>query len=76
MYVCICYAVKDCDIRKAVAQGASSVEMVCDRLQVSTNCGRCLDHVHQVFAETLSQEQSPAEVTPLTRYYSEQRQAS
>jgi len=43
MYICICNAVTDKDIRKAVDQGVSSVEGLAKDLNVATKCGRCKD---------------------------------
>jgi bacterioferritin-associated ferredoxin len=44
MYVCICNAVTDRDIRRAVEQGACSLDCLQEKLAVSTCCGQCADH--------------------------------
>jgi len=41
MYVCLCSAVTDHDIRDAVNSGVQSMEQLSERLGVSTNCGCC-----------------------------------
>lgn len=41
MYVCLCHAVSDKDIRKAVEAGACSMRDLRNELQVATQCGRC-----------------------------------
>jgi bacterioferritin-associated ferredoxin len=41
MYVCICNAVTDRDILKAIDDGVSTVEGLGDTLNVGTCCGRC-----------------------------------
>jgi bacterioferritin-associated ferredoxin len=41
MYVCICNAVTDREIRQCVALGARTFEQVRECLGVSTCCGRC-----------------------------------
>jgi len=41
MYVCICQAVTDRDIRRAAAQGADSLDDLRDGLGVSAFCGSC-----------------------------------
>ena len=41
MYVCVCNAVTDREIRQCVALGAQTFEQVRDCLGVSTCCGRC-----------------------------------
>ena len=43
MYVCICTAVTDKDIRKAVDRGACSLSDVQNELPVGACCGRCAD---------------------------------
>ena len=41
MYVCICNAVTDKQIRRAARQGARSLPELRDRLGVAANCGSC-----------------------------------
>lgn len=41
MYVCICNAVTDKQIRHAVNDGASTMRELRQRLGVAGNCGRC-----------------------------------
>ncbi len=41
MYVCICQAVTDHDIREAAAAGARSIDDLRDNLGVSAFCGSC-----------------------------------
>lgn len=43
MYVCVCNAVTDEDIRRAVENGARSVRDLREELRVATQCGHCLD---------------------------------
>ena len=84
MYVCICHAVTDRDIRQAVDNGAASVEVVCDRLNVSSNCGRCLERAREVFDEAIARGNTAQEATAIARKsqacplpcYSDRRQAS
>ncbi|MDJ1176211.1 (2Fe-2S)-binding protein [Roseofilum capinflatum] len=80
MYICICHAVTDREIRKAVAQGACSVDMVCDRLKVSSSCGRCREHAHQLVEEAIAEHQAPVEITSIARQpqevYGDRRKAS
>ncbi|MBX7059810.1 MAG: (2Fe-2S)-binding protein [Leptospirales bacterium] len=51
MYVCVCHAVTDGEIRKAVEGGASTLREVQASLPVGARCGACLD-----FAEHLVDE--------------------
>ena len=41
MYVCICQAVKDAEVRQAIAAGADDVEQLGEELGVGVNCGCC-----------------------------------
>jgi len=44
MYVCVCKAVTEKQVRDAVEQGANSFRDVRQCLGVSTGCGRCASH--------------------------------
>jgi bacterioferritin-associated ferredoxin len=54
MYVCLCQVVTEKDIRKAVDQGISSMEMLANVTKVGTQCGCCADHAHEVFQAAVS----------------------
>ncbi len=41
MYVCVCNAVTDCQIREAYGEGACSMRELRRRLGVAGCCGRC-----------------------------------
>jgi bacterioferritin-associated ferredoxin len=51
MYVCICNAVTDREIRQCVALGAQTFEQVRECLGVSTCCGRCEPVARQIVVE-------------------------
>ncbi len=53
MYVCVCHAVSDRQIREAVDHGARSLFDVQCQLPVGSCCGRCEDSAAQVVAEQL-----------------------
>jgi bacterioferritin-associated ferredoxin len=44
MYVCVCRAVTDSQIRDAVETGAGSLKDLACRLGVATRCGSCREH--------------------------------
>jgi len=48
MYICICNAVTDRQIRAAVAAGAASLDEVSMELGVATCCGCCREAAQQV----------------------------
>jgi bacterioferritin-associated ferredoxin len=54
MYVCVCHAVTDKDICKAVERGACSLLDVQNELPVGSCCGRCQDTAKSVVDEYLS----------------------
>jgi len=45
VYVCICHAVTDREIRACIAQGAGSLRELRAELSVGTQCGKCACHV-------------------------------
>ncbi len=60
MYVCICNAITDRDIREAARNGVSSMEALGDQLKVATCCGNCRDCAHKVLREALSESRRAA----------------
>jgi bacterioferritin-associated ferredoxin len=60
MYVCICKAVSDQDIRRAMAGGACTFESVQARTGCSTCCGCCEHEVRELLADELEREQLAA----------------
>jgi bacterioferritin-associated ferredoxin len=56
MYVCICKAVSDHDIRRAVADGARCFEDVQARTGCATCCGCCEDEARQLVQDTVASE--------------------
>ena len=51
MYVCLCQAVKETDVRQALVEGAQDVEELAEQLGVGTGCGCCRE-----FAQALVDE--------------------
>lgn len=56
MYVCVCKAVTENDIKKAVAEGARTVLDLKKRLHVAENCGCCLEAVKDCLREATTSE--------------------
>jgi len=52
MYVCVCNAVTDRQIRKARDNGATSIEDLSRELKVATCCGRCSDCARKILCES------------------------
>ena len=51
MYVCVCNAVTDHEIRGAVKLGVRTMSDLSDTLGVATCCGRCTDCARKVLAD-------------------------
>lgn len=54
MYLCICKAVSDQQIRQAVEQGARTVGDVSARFGVGIECGKCIDGIHEFLGVCLA----------------------
>ncbi|HLF67665.1 MAG TPA: (2Fe-2S)-binding protein [Gammaproteobacteria bacterium] len=55
MYVCICNAITDGEIRQAVCQGSNCLNSLQKKLPVGTECGTCCCLAKQVINETLDE---------------------
>lgn len=55
MYICICQAVTEKEIRRAAANGADSIYELQDSLGVATCCGGCTDRAEAILDETRPQ---------------------
>jgi len=64
MYVCICNAVTDEDIREAAEAGATSVADLQDQLGVAINCGSCFDDAAALLASDVAQTQPNSPPVP------------
>ncbi len=54
MYVCICHAVTDRDIRTCIEDGADSMRALRKQLCVGTQCGKCARHAREILREEKS----------------------
>jgi len=55
MYICICNAVTETQVRECAQGGACSIDDLAIDLGVGTCCGRCRDCASQVLAEARSE---------------------
>ncbi|HEX7031279.1 MAG TPA: bacterioferritin-associated ferredoxin [Gammaproteobacteria bacterium] len=53
MYVCICNAVTDKQIRKAAREGCSSLRELSCRTACSTTCGKCARMAREILDDEL-----------------------
>jgi len=59
MYICICHAVTEQQIRDAVREGAATVGELAARLGVSSGCGCCRPLATEVLEQTLELARLP-----------------
>lgn len=58
MFVCLCNAVTDTQIRSAVADGAVRMRDLSEQLGVASDCGKCARCVNTIRCETLREMES------------------
>ena len=51
MYVCVCQAITERQVREAVEQGVTSMRALRERLGVASECGRCAHCAHGILKE-------------------------
>ncbi len=61
MYVCVCHAVTDRQIREAAAGGARTLKDLRRDLNVTRDCGRCASCARDCLAEACSRNASANE---------------
>ncbi len=66
MYVCICKAVTDSDIRQAVSGGVRTMRQLARETGCSSNCGRCAVTAAEVLGQATAQGQSGLEIISQT----------
>lgn len=59
MYVCICNAVTDREIRQCAELGACSLRDLEHYLGVGSNCGRCRETARAVLEEAVGTSETP-----------------
>ena len=52
MYVCLCNAISDSDIRDAVHKGVDDIETLQEELGAGTVCGSCREYTEHLISET------------------------
>ncbi len=62
MYVCLCHAVTDTQIKEAVSRGDISLADVKKRLGVGSQCGKCTKMASQIIQRQLDIEPNYYEV--------------
>ncbi|MDR8522366.1 MULTISPECIES: bacterioferritin-associated ferredoxin [Shewanella] len=62
MYVCLCHAITDTQIKEAVSQGDMSLADVKKRLGVADQCGKCAKMATQIIQKQVAIEPNFYEV--------------
>jgi bacterioferritin-associated ferredoxin len=55
MYVCLCHAVSDQDIRRVVQNGVRTLGQLNETLKIGSCCGTCADFAHECFNAALDE---------------------
>lgn len=64
MYICICKAVTDKQIRRAAAKGVDNLYELRERLGVGSGCGGCADKAEDILNECQSRRNQPTLYVP------------
>jgi len=59
MYICICNAVTDKQIRRAAESGVSSLWQLQRELGVASQCGKCREAATSILRETSAMQSAP-----------------
>lgn len=65
MYVCICNAVTDKQIRRAAKAGASDLWALQRELGVATGCGTCKQNASEILGEVRAEARSTSVAQPV-----------
>lgn len=60
MYVCICRAVTEADVRGCIDDGACTVRDVVDRCRAGTGCGSCVGKIAALLGDARKALQNTA----------------
>jgi len=57
MYVCVCRAITEAQVRQAIAAGADSLAELRTRLGLGVDCGQCCEYARRYFDAAKSESQ-------------------
>ena len=60
MYICVCNAIRDCELRRAARLCPGDAEAVYVALGKRPNCGQCLDDAEDIHLEEREMALMPA----------------
>ncbi|GAA4871455.1 bacterioferritin-associated ferredoxin [Ferrimonas pelagia] len=53
MYVCVCFGVTDKQVKQVVAEGATDLKTLQAKLNVGTQCGKCIKTTLEIMQQQL-----------------------
>ena len=56
MYVCVCNAVTEREVRNTIKNGATTMRQLRSELKVATSCGTCTEGIEQFLEDVLNRE--------------------
>jgi len=59
MYVCICRAVTEAEVRGCIADGACTVKDVVKRSEAGTGCGSCVEKIVALLRALADERRNP-----------------
>ncbi len=60
MYICICNAIRECDLRHAARRCSGDADRVYDALGKRPQCGHCLEDAEDILCEERESQFQPA----------------
>ncbi|MBO9519247.1 MAG: (2Fe-2S)-binding protein [Porphyrobacter sp.] len=51
MYICVCNAVRECELRRAAQRSCGNAERVYETLGKRPQCGQCLEEADEIIFE-------------------------
>ncbi len=66
MYICICKAVTDKQIRRAAAKGVDNLYELRERLGVAAGCGSCASVAEEILRDAQTRQSGPSLYVPTT----------
>ncbi len=64
MYLCICKAVSDQQIRQAIREGVRTVGEISTRFGAGTECGKCLESISEYVDACLAAPPAASDLAP------------
>ncbi|MGH3671704.1 MAG: (2Fe-2S)-binding protein [Pseudonocardiaceae bacterium] len=59
MYICICRAVTEADVRGCIAEGAYTIKDVVTRSAAGTGCGTCVQKIAALLSTSTGELRTP-----------------